>query len=265
MKRLILITCLAVLAVAGLMQAQTAYSYHYVDEIGNTSPDKGDWNAVTRVKNNLNTFWVVGDKGRVRRFEASLTPVMGEDQFRITDSSVSFTLDTAYTLTDVCFTDEGHGWIVGYRDTVYTQNGTLIAKPPIPGPGRGQIWYTTDGGDGAEAWDSVLQVNMPPILYEDDAIVPFLSVDFDRTDNQHGYVGCGCGFLLFSSDGGQTWEIRENKRERHWWNVGHRIGSIPRDMTDTSFYNHYGDWYWDVKTESDGNDVYVASDNIQLI
>jgi len=257
MKKIILIACLAG---AGLAQAQPAL-YHYVKQLNDTTLDAGDLNAVTRVKTNLGTFWAVGDSGRVRRFKVGLDTIMDEEMFLITDMSVSFTLGTEYTLTDVCFTNESHGWIVGYRDTIYEAIRLDGERPEVPGPGRGQIWYTTSGGSGAGAWTPVDSVNMPWQFYEDDAIIPFLSVDFDRNDNQHGYVGCGCGFLLFSDDGGETWYIQEDKEDRHWWEVGHKIGSIPRDLPDTSFYNHYADWYWDVKTHSDGNEVYVASDN----
>jgi hypothetical protein len=43
--------------------------------------------------------------------------------------------------------------------------------------------------------------------------------------------------------------------------VGFHIGSIPRGYhVGEGYYNHFGDWYWDIKAPN-ANKVYVASDN----
>ncbi|MBN2378779.1 hypothetical protein JXM67_03135 [candidate division WOR-3 bacterium] len=255
MKKLILFSALAVLAGASLVQAQPGVGFYHnvylLDTL--TSVDKGDWNAVCMPKNTDMAFWVVGDSGEVRRFDVTKGPsnkyVIGPNP------AASFNLGSCYTLTDVCFYDQSRGWIVGYKDSSFSYVGEsrLIN---IPAPGRGQIWYTTDGGN---IWHDVDTANMPPEFYQGDAVVPFLSVDF--SDYLHGFVGCGCGFLLKSDDGGQSWYIDPDKEDRQWWDVGPKIGSIPRDMTADSFYNHYADWYWDVKANNNPNDVYLASDN----
>jgi len=91
---------------------------------------------------------------------------------------------------------------------------------------------------------------------------PCLSVDF--YDDMHCYVGCGCGYVLWSTDRGVSWRaLRDTTLEKKppWDSVAWAIGSIPRDMAlEQHYYNHFGDWYWDIKAPNASN-VYVASDN----
>ena len=88
-----------------------------------------------------------------------------------------------FPLTDVCFTDEIHGWAV-------SSSGTLV----------GNLIATTYGG---HSW------------VEQFGAGPMRSVDF--TDNLHGVVRGLDGdspqrpITLITSDGGRTWSIQPEK------------------------------------------------------
>ncbi|MBA7594461.1 hypothetical protein ES703_01404 [subsurface metagenome] len=78
---------------------------------------------------------------------------------------------------------------------------------------------------------------------------PCLSVDF--YDNIHGYVSCGCGYVLYSNTHGESWYALGDTllpTKPPWDSVGFHIGSIPRKYhVGEGYYNHFGDWYWDIK------------------
>ena len=246
---------LLILAGAGIIQAQVSSAFHIVKLVDSTSVEFKDWNAVCEV--NGNTFWVVGDGGRIRKYHVDSTyttpTIVNPPEV---DISLSLPPDTSYTLCDVYFHDQSHGWIVGYKDT--TISGGVIQLTLCPGPGR--IWYTTSGGENVSDWHMVEKERMPLAFRQ--ASIPCLSVDF--YDDRHGYVGCGCGYVLYSNTWGQTWfalgdTVNLPNTKPPWWGVGDSIGSIPRGYGE-DYYNHYGDWYWDVKARNDGK-IYVASDN----
>jgi len=92
--------------------------------------------------------------------------------------------------------------------------------------------------------------------------IPCLSVDF--YNDQYGYVGCGCGYVLYSNTHGESWYALGDtllQKKPPWDSVGFHIGSIPRNYhVGEGYYNHFGDWYWDIKAPNASN-VYVASDN----
>jgi|GEM_PF-7003448 len=77
---------------------------------------------------------------------------------------------------------------------------------------------------------------------------PCLSVDF--YNDQYGYVGCGCGYVLYSDNRGVSWYSLDSLPEKKppWDSVGFHIGSIPRKYhVGEGYYNHFGDWYWYIK------------------
>ena len=242
---------LLVLAFASTIQAQPhPGSYYYIKLLDSVSVTTGDWNAVCKVKTDPNTIWIVGDSGKVRRYQVEIDDY---DRPQLdTLNALSFSLGPQYTLSDVCFPSQQYGYIVGYTDTCYSVN---VPGPSVPG--RGKIWYSYNSGN---TWDTVLTANMPPAFRQ--RPIPCLSVDF--YDDEHGYVGCGCGYVLWSIDRGQTWRALGDttlQKKPPWDSVGFHIGSIPRGYhVGEGYYNHFGDWYWDIKAPNASN-VYVASDN----
>ncbi|TET21802.1 MAG: hypothetical protein E3J71_08160 [Candidatus Stahlbacteria bacterium] len=249
---------LLALAFASTIQAQDTvvarYRYRRIGLIDSVSVNKGDWNAVYKVKTtnpyNPYTIWVVGDSGKVRRYQVEIDA----DHIPQLDTldTLSFSLGPQYTLSDVCFPSQQYGYIVGYTDTCYTVETT---GPSVPG--KGYIWYSHNYGN---TWDTVSTANMPEAFRK--RPIPCLSVDF--YDDMHGYVGCGCGYVLYSNTHGESWYALGDTllpKKPPWDSVGFHIGSIPRGYhVGEGYYNHFGDWYWDIKAPNASN-VYVASDN----
>lgn len=231
---------LLVLAFASTVQAQDpegpVYRYRHIGLIDSVSVNTGDWNAVCKVKNDSNTIWIVGDSGRVRRYQVEI-----DDHHRPlldTLDTLSFSLGPNYTLCDVCFPSHQYGYIVGYEQREI--GGGEI--PGVPVPGKGKIWYNHNAVVNPTNWQMVDTMDMPPAFQQ--RPIPCLSVDF--YNSQYSYVGCGCGYVLFSDDRGQTWRALEDttlQKKPPWDSVGFHIGSIPRDMDkDLRYYNHFGDW-----------------------
>ena len=244
------IAALFVLAFASTIQAQPhPGGYYHIKLLDSVSVNTGDWNAVCDVNNYI---WVVGDSGKVRRYHVWLDSM---DRYFL-DDTMDFSLgDDNYTLCDVCFPSQQYGYIVGYEKR---EVGGEV--PGVTVPGKGYIWYTHNGGSGSTNWHMVDTLDMPEAFRKKP--IPCLSVDF--YNNQYGYVGCGCGYVLYSNDFGVSWRaLRDTTLQKRppWDSVGFHIGSIPRDMAkELHYYNHFGDWYWDIKTPNASN-VYVASDN----
>ncbi len=244
------LAALLALAFASTIQAQLhPGSYYYIKLLDSVSVNTGDWNAVCKINNYV---WIVGDSGKVRRYH-----VWSDSRDRyFLDDTTDFSLgDDNYTLCDVCFPSQNYGYIVGYADTCYAHD---VAVPSVPG--KGYIWYTHTGGDSEGEWTLVDSMNMPPEFRK--KAIPCLSVDF--YENRYGYVGCGCGYVLYSNDFGVSWYALGDtllQKKPPWDGVGFHIGSIPRDRyIGEGYYNHFGDWYWDIKAPNASN-VYVASDN----
>ena len=259
-KSSVVFAALLALAFASLVQAQdtteTPYQTRYrrIGLIDPVSATKGDWNAVCKVNTNDTILWVVGDSGKVRRYQVEIDDTLHIPKWD-TSNVLSFSLGPQYTLCDVCFPNQQYGYIVGYTDTCYTVETT---GPSVPG--KGYIWYTHTGGGNPTDWHIVDYQYMPPAFQQ--RPIPCLSVDF--YDDMHGYVGCGCGYVLYSNDRGVSWRaLRDTTLEKKppWDSVGFHIGSIPRKYhVGEGYYNHFGDWYWDIKAPNASN-VYVASDN----
>jgi len=248
---------LLALAFASIIQAQdtteTPYQtrYRHIGLIDPVSVDKGDWNAVCKVNTNDTILWVVGDSGKVRRYHVGVNVHDTYYTYYLDDTNtIEFSLGSNYTLCDVCFPSSQYGYIVGYEQREVGSQGVTV-------PGRGKIWYTHNSGT---SWDTVLTEDMPEAFRK--RPIPCLSVDF--YDDMHGYVGCGCGYVLWSTDRGVSWRALDDttlQKKLPWDGVGFHIGSIPRDRyIGKGYYNHFGDWYWDIKTRHSDN-VYVASDN----
>lgn len=240
------IAALLVLAFASTIQAQLhPGSYYYIKLLDSVSVNTGDWNAVCKINNYV---WIVGDSGKVRRYHVWSDSM---DRYFL-DDTTDFSLGPEYTLSDVCFPSQQYGYIVGYTDTCYSVN---VPGPSVPG--KGKIWYSYNSGN---TWDTVSTANMPPAFRQ--KAIPCLSVDF--YDEEHGYVGCGCGYVLYSDNRGVSWYALGDtllQKKPPWDGVGFHIGSIPRGRhVGEGYYNHFGDWYWDIKAPNASN-VYVASDN----
>ena len=244
MKRLYAaIAALLVLAFASTIQAQDPVElvprYRHIGLIDSVSVDKGNWNAVYKIKKtnpeNPDTIWVVGDSGKVRRYQVEIDD--HRPQLDTLDT-LSFSLGSKYTLCDVCFPSHRYGYIVGYEQREL--GGGEI--PGVPVPGKGKIWYNHNAVTSPTNWQMADTMYMPPVITSHN--VPCLSVDF--YDDEHGYVGCGCGYVLYSYDRGQTWYALDDttlQKKPPWDSVAWSIGSIPRDMDeDLRYYNHFGDW-----------------------
>ncbi|MBA7594459.1 hypothetical protein ES703_01402 [subsurface metagenome] len=242
---------LLALAFASTIQAQPHPGcYYYIKLLDSVSVTTGDWNAVCKVKTQPDTIWIVGDSGKVRRYQVEIAA----DHIPTWDTldTLSFSLGPEYTLCDVCFPTNQYGYIVGYE-----KREIGVEVPGVTVPGKGKIWYSHNSGN---TWDTVSTANMPEAFQQ--RPIPCLSVDF--YNDQYGYVGCGCGYVLFSDDRGVSWRALGDtllQKKPPWDSVGFRIGSIPRKYhVGEGYYNHFGDWYWDIKTPNASN-VYVASDN----
>ena len=236
MKRLYAaIAALLVLASASTIQAQVGGGYYWIELVDSNevSVNTGDWNAVCKVKTDPNTIWVVGDSGKVRKY----TVVKDTLDAYTLNHNTSFTLGSKYTLCDVCFPSHQYGYIVGYTDTCYTVE---TSGPSVPG--KGYIWYNHDAVTNPTNWQLVDTMNMPPAFQQ--RPIPCLSVDF--YNEERGYVGCGCGYVLRSIDYGESWRALRDTMlptKPPWDSVAWAIGSIPRDMDiDLRYYNHFGDW-----------------------
>ena len=182
------LAALLALAFASIIQAQdidTLPRYRHIGLIDSVSVNTGDWNAVCKINNYV---WIVGDSGKVRRYHVALSaqsvPYLDDDD------TLKFSLGPQYTLCDVCFPSQNYGYIVGYADTCYTVD---VTGPSVPG--KGYIWYTHTGGDSEGEWTLVDSAYMPEAFRK--RPIPCLSVDF--YNNQYGYVGCGCGYVLYSN------------------------------------------------------------------
>ena len=93
-----------------------------------------------------------------------------------------------YHFNDVFFINPDTGWIVGQCKCDTTVNDTLYKKY------QGVIYRTVDSGN---SWS----IQTPPGF--DDPPTPFLKVQF--ATGSYGYVTCGNGIVLETSNGGQTW------------------------------------------------------------
>ncbi len=238
---------LLALAFASTIQAQPhPGGYYHIKLLDSVSVNTGDWNAVCKINDYV---WIVGDSGKVRRYHVWSDSM---DRYFL-DDTTDFSLGPEYTLCDVCFPTNQYGYIVGYE-----KREIGVEVPSVTVPGRGKIWYSHSFGT---SWDTVLTEDMPEAFQQKP--IPCLSVDF--YNEERGYVGCGCGYVLRSIDYGESWRALRDTMlptKPPWEGVGDSIGSIPRDRyIGKGYYNHFGDWYWDIKARSNGNDVYVASDN----
>ena len=217
---------LLVLAVASLAHGM---GYRHIELLDSVSITKGDWNAVCYVRTPDTILWVVGDSGNVRRYDV----VKYQGGSASTKLMKDFSLGGNYTLCDVCFPSQQYGYIVGYEQREVGDSGVIV-------PGKGKIWRSHNYGT---SWDTVDLSNID-IFNQSNINVPCLSVDF--YNDQYGYVGCGCGYVLYSNDWGQTWYALGDTllpKKPPWDSVAWAIGSIPRDMPPGShYYNHFGDW-----------------------
>ena len=146
-------------------------------ELATTTPLPPDRIVATSFIDDLNG-WAVGGE---------LEDGVGSLIQRTTDGGrtweVLYADGAGFPLTDVCFTDEIHGWAV-------SSSGTLV----------GSVIATTDGG---RTWAEQFGAG------------PLESVDF--TDNLHGVVRGLDGdspqrpITLTTSDGGKHWVIRPRK------------------------------------------------------
>lgn len=244
-----------VLAFASIIQAQPhPGGYYHIKLLDSVSVNTGDWNAVCKVNTNDTILWVVGDSGKVRRYHVGVNVHDTYYTYYLDDTNtIEFSLGSNYTLCDVCFPTNQYGYIVGYEQREVGDSGVIV-------PGKGYIWYTHTGGDSEGEWTLVDSAYMPEAFRK--RPIPCLSVDF--YNEERGYVGCGCGYVLRSIDYGESWRALRDTMlptKPPWDSVGFRIGSIPRDRyIGKGYYNHFGDWYWDIKTRHSDN-VYVASDN----
>jgi hypothetical protein len=265
------------LAFASTIQAQPQPGgwYYHIKLLDSVSVTTGDWNALCEVNNYV---WIVGDSGKVRKY----TVTYGSAGTPILNLSNSFSLGSKYTLCDVCFPTNQYGYIVGYE-----KREIGVEVPSVTVPGKGKIWYTHNYGASPGDWQLVDTLDMPEAFRK--KAIPCLSVDF--YNEERGYVGCGCGYVLRSIDYGESWRALRDTMlptKSPWDSVGFHIGSIPRGYhVGEGYYNHFGDWYWDIKAPNsiprgyhvgegyynhfgdwywdikapNANKVYVASDN----
>lgn len=220
-KSFVAIPALLALAFVSIVHAQAGATrlvqLYNRTEVG---PNKLDWNAICQVENDDHTLWVVGDSGKVRKYTVTYDnwnrPILNFNP--ATDER---NLGSNYKLCDVSFPSQAtagrYGYIVGYRDDL------------TPEKWEGRIWKTIDYG---ASWIP-MDPNMPTPFGQ--ANIPCLSVDF--FNDQKGYVGCGCGYVIRTIDGGTNWQLVE---KQPWEGVGTKIGAIPRGYYE-GYYNHYGD------------------------
>jgi hypothetical protein len=217
------------LAFASTIQAQPQPGgwYYHIKLLDSVSVTTGDWNALCEVNNYV---WIVGDSGKVRKYT-------------VTYGSAGTPILNLY------------GYIVGYE-----KREIGVEVPSVTVPGKGKIWYTHNYGASPGDWQLVDTLDMPEAFRK--KAIPCLSVDF--YNEERGYVGCGCGYVLRSIDYGESWRALRDTMlptKSPWDSVGFHIGSIPRGYhVGEGYYNHFGDWYWDIKAPN-ANKVYVASDN----
>jgi len=135
--------------------------------------------------------WVVGENGAVYKRTGGVHSHQWE--------SVSVPGASAYHFNDVCFVNPSVGWIVG-------------EKKAEPNRYKGVVYKTTDGG---VHWDSIIPLSVPPNLP-----TPFLKVKFANLD--YGYISCGNGIVLATTNGGNTWR----RCKTPWDNPSHPGDSI---------------------------------------
>jgi hypothetical protein len=188
MKRLILITCLAVLAGAGYAQMYPPSGYEFTDGYitdKSVTLDGVEWNSMCRVSANPLLAWVVADSGKVRSYRLKDTLSLKGAQL-----VNEFNLGARQRLCDVFFLDSLRGWVVGCVD-----DGSDSA-------GRGNVWKTYNGGT---YW--MPSCDLPCLVYEYN--LSFLRVEF--SNRYFGWIRGDQDYLYRTTDGGITWIIVPRK------------------------------------------------------
>lgn len=140
---------------------------------------------------NDSLVWVVGENGNVWK------RVGGVHSHEWVQVTIDVITQTDYHFNDVFFIGN-HGWIVG-------------EKRAEPDKYKGIVVWTTDGGS---SW--YLPTTTPSFPLP----TPFLKVKMANVDR--GYISCGNGTILATTDGGVTWE----RRPCPWDNPAHPGDSI---------------------------------------
>jgi len=130
---------------------------------------------------NDSVAWVVGDTGEVYKRTDGLH---SHAWTHVTTLPVGY---TNYHFNDVFFINADTGWIVGeYKHSAGTHDTLRY---------RGVIYRTTDEG---ESW-----IPQTPSLSYIPYPTPFLKVQF--VDGSDGYITCGNGMVIFTTNGGAEW------------------------------------------------------------
>lgn len=117
--------------------------------------------------------WKVGGKGLITRRKGKTVQAIN-----ITFSGFK---QSEWDFTDVSFPDEGHGWVVGYKNCVQDKN-------------KGIILYTYNGGAG---WYVSHATCVPGLINAPDSLTPFFLVMMVKMHSQYqGYVLGGNDVLL---------------------------------------------------------------------